>query len=72
VYLAMTGGQAKFTLSAESDTARSRARQSAPVRPGSAPAIAVVRASEDEMSAHELVLTLLDKASRGNTVWRRL
>ncbi len=32
VYLAMTGGQAKLTLSAESDTARSRARQAAPAR----------------------------------------
>ena len=30
VYLAMTGGQAMLTLSAESDTARSRARQAAP------------------------------------------
>ena len=72
VYLAMTGGQAKFTLSAESDTARSRARQAAPTRPAAASSIAVVRASEDEISAHELVLALLDKASRGNTVWRRL
>ena len=34
VYLAMTGGQAKLTLSAESDTARSRARQAAPARIG--------------------------------------
>jgi DNA polymerase-3 subunit epsilon len=71
VYLAMTGGQAKFTLSAESDTARSRARQAAPARSAQADRIAVVRASPDELMAHELVLALLDKASRGNTVWRR-
>src|SRR6202035_192269 len=32
VYLAMTGGQATFTLSEESETARSRARQAAPLR----------------------------------------
>jgi hypothetical protein len=30
-----------------------------------------VRASDEEMAAHEHVLALLDKASRGNTVWRR-
>jgi DNA polymerase-3 subunit epsilon len=72
VYLAMTGGQAKFTLSEESDTARSRARQAAPQRFSHGVRITVVKASEEELAAHEHALTLLDKASRGNTVWRRL
>jgi DNA polymerase-3 subunit epsilon len=72
VYLAMTGGQAKFTLSAESDTARSRARQSAPQRIATGVRITVVRASEEELAAHDQVLALLDKSSRGNTVWRKL
>jgi DNA polymerase-3 subunit epsilon len=71
VYLTMTGGQATFTLSAESDTARSRARQAATPHAGAAARIAVVRASDAEMAAHDAVLALLDKASRGNTVWRR-
>ncbi len=71
VYLAMTGGQAKFSLSAESDTVRSRARENAPTRLIGAP-IAVVTASEEELAAHEHVLALLDKASRGATVWRKL
>jgi DNA polymerase-3 subunit epsilon len=71
VYLAMTGGQAKFTLSAESDNARSRARQAAPTRFAGVP-IVVVKASEEELAAHEQVLALLDKASRGTTVWRKL
>ncbi len=71
VYLAMTGGQAKFTLSAESDTARSRARQAAPARAGGI-RITVIAANEDEMAAHEHVLALLDKASGGHTVWRKL
>ena len=70
VYLAMTGGQAKFTLSAESDTARSRARQAAPARLAGV-RIIVIRPTENEMAAHEQVLALLDKASGGNTVWRR-
>ena len=34
--------------------------------------IAVIRADEDEAAAHEHVLALLDKASGGKTVWRRL
>jgi DNA polymerase-3 subunit epsilon len=72
VYLAMTGGQAKFTLSAESDTARSRARHAAPGRLNGAVRIIVIRASEQEMAEHEHVLALLDQASGGKTVWRTL
>jgi DNA polymerase III subunit epsilon len=72
VYLAMTGGQANLTLSAESDTARSRARQAAPARYATGPRIIVVRPNESEMAAHEYVLALLDKASSGKTVWRKL
>jgi len=72
VYLAMTGGQAKFTLSEESDTARSRARHSSPQRLTGGVRIAVVRASEEELAAHEHVLALVDKASHDSTVWRKL
>jgi DNA polymerase-3 subunit epsilon len=71
VYLAMTGGQANLTLSAGSDAARSRARQAAPPRVGAAAPIIVIRPDEQELAAHEYVLTLLDKASGGKTVWRR-
>ena len=71
VYLAMTGGQAKLTLSAESDTARSRARQAAPARTDGV-RITVISANDEEMAAHEHVLALLDKASHGQTVWRRM
>jgi DNA polymerase III subunit epsilon len=72
VYLAMTGGQANLTLSAGADAARSRARQAAPTSAGAAVRISVIRAAEDEMAAHEQILALLDKASGGKTVWRRL
>ena len=71
VYLAMTGGQAKLTLSAESDVS-AHARRSGPARTSSDVRIAVIRADETELIAHEHVLTLLDQASRGQTVWRRL
>src|ERR1700676_5467393 len=72
VYLAMTGGQANLTLSAESDTARSRARQTAPARLSGGLRIVVIRPNETELAAHEHVLALLDKASGGKTVWRSL
>jgi DNA polymerase-3 subunit epsilon len=72
VYLAMTGGQAKFSLSEQSDTARSRAREAAPSRLAGSLRIVVVQPSDEELAAHEMSLTLLDKASGGNTVWRKL
>jgi DNA polymerase-3 subunit epsilon len=72
VYLAMTGGQGNLTLSAESDTVRSRARQAAPQRSMSDARIVVINANPDEAAAHEHILALLDKASSGKTVWRRL
>jgi DNA polymerase-3 subunit epsilon len=72
VYLAMTGGQAKLTLSEESDTARSRARQISPARLSGGLRIVVIRPNEIELAAHEHVLALLDKESGGRTVWRKL
>jgi DNA polymerase-3 subunit epsilon len=70
VYLAMTGGQGSLTLSAESDTVRSRAPQAQPLR--SLNRIVVVSANDEETVAHEHILALLDKTSSGKTVWRRL
>ena len=70
VYLAMTGGQGSLTLSAESDTVRSRAPQVQPLR--SQNPIVVISANDEESAAHEHILALLDKASSGQTVWRRL
>jgi DNA polymerase-3 subunit epsilon len=71
VYLAMTGGQAKLTLSAEPDLNAAQARRNAPTRLDGM-RIVVIRAGEAEMAAHEHVLALLDKASGGKTVWRRI
>jgi DNA polymerase-3 subunit epsilon len=72
VYLAMTGGQANLTLSAESHGARSRARPDALARLNAGLRFIVIRAGEEEQAAHEQALTLLDKASGGKTVWRTL
>jgi DNA polymerase-3 subunit epsilon len=70
VYLAMTGGQGSLTLSAESDTVRSRAPQAQPLR--SLNRIVVISANDEEAAAHEHILALLDKSSSGKTVWRLL
>jgi DNA polymerase-3 subunit epsilon len=71
VYLAMTGGQATLTLSAESEVMRS-ARASAAPRTTAGMRIVVVAPTDDELAAHEHVLNILDKKSAGQTVWRRL
>jgi DNA polymerase-3 subunit epsilon len=72
VYLAMTGGQGSLILSAESETIRSRARESSSTRSMSDIRIVVVAANDEENAAHEHILALLDKTSSGQTVWRRL
>ena len=69
VYLAMTGGQATLVLGAETDTVRMRTRTDKS-RTLESVRIVIVRASAEEMAAHEHVLALLDKASAGKTVWR--
>jgi DNA polymerase-3 subunit epsilon len=73
VYLAMTGGQATLILGAQSDGAlsRARARRAEPARGAQGLRIAVVRATAEELDAHEIALTRLDKASGGKTVWRK-
>jgi len=71
VYLAMTGGQASLILSAESDMVRSGSRPLVRRSTSGIP-IVVVAATDEETSAHEHILALLDKASSGKTVWRRL
>ena len=70
VYLAMTGGQGSFTLTAEPDTHHIRTRPFASLQ-GSM-RIVVIQADEQETAAHEHILALLDKSSHGNTVWRKL
>jgi DNA polymerase III subunit epsilon len=72
VYLAMTGGQGSLTLSAESDTVRGNSRLIMASESATDLGLVVVQANEEEAGAHEHILALLDKASSGKTVWRRL
>lgn len=70
VFLAMTGGQTKLIL----DEERSSGQSSAVVMSGwTRPAgpLAVLTATEMELAAHEKVLSTLDKASGGKTIWRK-
>jgi DNA polymerase-3 subunit epsilon len=71
VYLAMTGGQTTLILGESSELHVSVARE--PVmasRPRGV--LRVVRASEEELAAHERILSIIDKASGGKTVWRAI
>lgn len=67
VYLAMTGGQATLTLGPASAGVLNGAAPRT-VRPQGT--LAVLRASEDELQAHERSLARVDKASGGKTLWR--
>jgi DNA polymerase III subunit epsilon len=73
VYLAMTGGQANLTWGADADGAQAVSQTARASPPGEAegPRIPVIGANAEELAAHELALQRLDKASGGNTVWRR-
>jgi DNA polymerase-3 subunit epsilon len=71
VYLAMTGGQVTFALSAEADRVSAGASAARAARPLASRTILVIPADEDELAAHEHVLVILDKISGGNTVWRK-
>ena len=74
VYLAMTGGQANLTLGARTDgdgAADEDGGPRPPARTGAARRITVRLADVGELTAHEGVLKLIDKASAGATVWRK-
>jgi DNA polymerase-3 subunit epsilon len=70
VYLAMTGGQVMLSLSAEAEM-RSFEPGAGTSRAVQRRNLVVIMATEEEIGAHNHVLALIDKASRGNTVWRR-
>jgi len=68
VYLAMTGGQAAFTLGEDNQsTVVTMTRATRPVG-----TLRVILASEPELAAHESALKIIDKASSNKTLWRHL
>jgi DNA polymerase III subunit epsilon len=72
VYLSMTGGQTALVLGESLEEQRAAAFEpiAAILRP--AGGLLVVRASADELAAHDRALAAIDKASGGMTVWRRI
>ena len=70
VYLAMTGGQGALTLDDRATSTQAESSVSRATRPEGV--LVVLRATADELAAHELMLQLLDKKSGGKTAWRKL
>ena len=73
VYLAMTGGQTALSLDASSgeqnDTHAVQGRR--PVERDAAMQLSVIRATDEELSAHEERLDAIAQASGDEPVWRR-
>jgi len=65
----MTGGQGALTLDDKATAAGVVAAVTQAVRPVGT--LVVLRATEEELQAHQTMLTLLDKKSGGKTVWRQ-
>jgi DNA polymerase-3 subunit epsilon len=72
VYLAMTGGQTALILGEEVAVRVDVSFESvaATVRPLAG--LCIVRATADELAAHDRALAVIDKVSGGKTIWRRL
>lgn len=70
VYLAMTGGQSTLGLDSALHASDANTVGGAWVRP--AGVLSIIAANADELALHEKVLTTLDKASGGKTVWRKM
>ena len=68
VYLMMTGGQSSFSLgyeeSSEKRSAQQLKRLSAKRKP-----LKIIRATEDEVSAHEARLMEIDKVAENGCLW---
>ena len=70
VYLLMTGGQSALSLDEQISTDSSAAnRVSVDV---SGLVLPVIRANEEELSAHKTMLSEIDKASNSSSIWQKI
>ncbi|MGD8484333.1 MAG: DNA polymerase III subunit epsilon [Thioalkalispiraceae bacterium] len=69
VYLAMTGGQTRLSLEGSQDSEDHEAEQIRRIS-SNRPALRVIRASDEELAAHESRLDAIDKAHGEACVWR--
>ncbi len=69
VYLAMTGGQTRLTLSDSDEAGHEETiqRLSADREP-----LKILRATEEELSNHESYLDMIEKKSAGEVIWRTI
>lgn len=68
VYLAMTGGQTSLSLVGEEE-GLGKGEGSIRRMPVGRPRLKVIRATADELAAHDAQLQDIDKSSRGNCIW---
>ncbi len=72
VYLAMTGGQTQLGLGQQDAEQNSGGGIEVQTIRSDRPALKIIRASEEELSAHQDRLEAIEKASGQATVWSRL
>jgi DNA polymerase-3 subunit epsilon len=70
VYLAMSGGQAAFSLDAAPAAGGAQAAGAARIARQGGVQIPVVRASAEELAAHEQALQTIERASNGRALFR--
>jgi DNA polymerase-3 subunit epsilon len=71
VYLAMTGGQVSLSLDTASSSRKEGVDQGVRRLPAGRPALKVIRATVEEIAAHEARLDSIASKSDGGAVWRR-
>ncbi|PHS22790.1 MAG: DNA polymerase III subunit epsilon [Methylophaga sp.] len=69
VYLAMTGGQTSLLLAAEEVKPANKGSAEITITTKSRGSLRVIKATDDELLAHEATLQRLDKTSDGQCVW---
>jgi len=72
VYLAMTGGQTSLFIEAEKEQSVSGSSQERALISADRPALRVIGASAEELTAHAGYLDLVEKSAGGTSVWRAL
>lgn len=69
VYLAMTGGQVSLSLAAEQPAVTDHQQKDSIITASAQQKRKVIKASEDELAAHQAMLEKLQSASDGQCVW---
>jgi DNA polymerase III subunit epsilon len=71
VYLSMTGGQTALILGETSETGLHVTFEHVPLTARPAGGLRIVRASNEELSAHDRVIAMIDKVSGGKALWKQ-